>query len=848
MAFVDVKNFKDALIQELKALQWDGYEGMPEPSKDEELDWSYYIRYRYLDSIVNSKLLGPVLIPNDTCKEWYYTMFKALGGDASDFNEQDIKKLWNSRIELVNWSGTEKLLGEVANGGVISVKNLFKYKLNENWQRASEYNIGLYNYDDWGVGKHSTDSSLNVNQKFKILTSGYWQGIYERDIPRASYVETVEKEFGTYTDSNGKKHVSEIIAFRQVPDTETGYYWTATTEENKDYIYRGENPPRTPVTNRNYTMYIKFKCTDKGATFYRYIPVFPFLNDESTSTLGQFAGNRKDMGAGSNVYLPFAYQPFNMYESNLKAFSNIYSLPPVFWNGRKQIRYFSSLVDYYNINSMFIPKDDILQYMYLTGIRFITDDSQDGQLTPFYDLSQGSGSYSTDTGIEDDEESGTTSQPGGTVGGGDKIDEAYTQPTVGKVYPIGYNLLEPGFYGGLYIPTFRYVRSVNKNDSTLQGAIEDFSEALANVESAGKGASIVECFFHYSGFTNEGKLQLEPIELNVERPTYLCAYDKNSSDAYIPINNKLFNYPYCSMELNGYGQINELKFENWAGTTPKFRIVSKFQPGATIFIYPVDYNGVKNCYDGGVAGQPLAILSYTKNDFLNEYNASQNSRSQAIQNINDVHAVTQGQTILNGITQALGGMGSAMQLGTATPKLSGMGGIGIGLSGGAGLGGGLAMTGYGYYANTVQRNAQLASFSAQLKDVENRPLAVANQNAAPSLPELITNTPAPFIVWKSIRKQFAEKIDVYFSKFGYKVSKFKDIEIKTRPRYNFIKCADCHVGGDIPQDDLLTIKSIMESGITFWHDKRVGEYGDYKDNLAPVRNKPQYLKPSYMEV
>lgn len=40
----------------------------------------------------------------------------------------------------------------------------------------------------------------------------------------------------------------------------------------------------------------------------------------------------------------------------------------------------------------------------------------------------------------------------------------------------------------------------------------------------------------------------------------------------------------------------------------------------------------------------------------------------------------------------------------------------------------------------------------------------------------------------------------------------------------------------------------MESGITFWHDTRVGEYGDYKDNLAPIRNNPKYLKPSYMEV
>lgn len=861
MAFIDVKNFKDALLQDMRAGLWDSYESLEIPDSSNTKEYGDYLKKMYYDSILNGELIGPVLIPNDTCSDCFWTMAKTLGVPSS--YETNVKNEWNPSIELVNWSGTEKLYGEVSQGGVISVNNLFKNTLNESYAKLPNDEDGGFNLNVIRESEVKNDTYSPGLDRFKSATVNIVNTTTEFSIDKEILLQTMKEEYGTYKDASGKVYDSEFINLtpRETP-TEDESIWSKPRLLNTDYIFKGNNVPRTKLTERNASMYVKFKCYDNTGgttlTYYRYIPVFAFMgfidnmdwlwrdwsNDTVTAFKQRCGANERTIN-GSFPY--FAYQPFNMVATILT--SDTFTLPPITFTNSKQMRYVQ--VQYKDSNfCVFINKNDLLQYMYLTGVRYIVNDEQDGELTPFYDLSNGSDTYSSNPGIPDNPESGATGGAGGTTTGGDKTPGDYTTPNVNFSEENKQFLLPPGIYGGIYIPTYRYVRTVTKNN--YEKAVENINDIISNMENRGKGAAIVESFFHYDRFINKDKIQLDNIDVTVERPTYLCGYDKNSDSAYIPINNKLFIYPYCSMEINGYGQINELRFENFSQSVPTLKMVSKFQPGSTIFIYPVNYGGVKNNYDGGVAGQPLSILPYTKNDYMNEYNASQNSRSQAIQNINDIHAAQQIQTVVSGVMSAIGSGASTGQLMGGSGHLNGKTSVGTGglmaASAGIGMGVGVVNTGTQLYSASVQKNAQLATFEAQLKDIENRPLAVANQNAAPSLPELITNSPAPFVVWKSIRKEFAEKIDIYFSKFGYKVSKFKEIDIYTRPRYNFIKCADCHVSGNIPQDELMKIKNIMESGITFWHDTRVGEYGNYTDNLAPVRNKDKYLKPSYMEV
>ena len=160
------------------------------------------------------------------------------------------------------------------------------------------------------------------------------------------------------------------------------------------------------------------------------------------------------------------------------------------------------------------------------------------------------------------------------------------------------------------------------------------------------------------------------------------------------------------------------------------------------------------------------------------------------------------------------------------------------------IGGQIGAIGTGIVQNKaaeLQYNQGLDKMFATLQDVENRPSSIANQNASPSIPAVMKDAVVPFVQRCSIREVFARRIDEFFTRYGYKVNKFKEVNIHTRPVFNFLKCSQARVEGSIPQEDLIAIKNILEKGITFWHDP--SKIYDYTvDNPAPIKNRPVYNK------
>jgi hypothetical protein len=84
----------------------------------------------------------------------------------------------------------------------------------------------------------------------------------------------------------------------------------------------------------------------------------------------------------------------------------------------------------------------------------------------------------------------------------------------------------------------------------------------------------------------------------------------------------------------------------------------------------------------------------------------------------------------------------------------------------------------------------------------------------------------------SIRAEMAAVIDSYFDMYGYKVARMKDVNIKTRTNWNYIKCVQPNILGNIPQEDMNEIKSMFTAGVTFWHNPAT--YLDYSQNNAIV--------------
>lgn len=80
----------------------------------------------------------------------------------------------------------------------------------------------------------------------------------------------------------------------------------------------------------------------------------------------------------------------------------------------------------------------------------------------------------------------------------------------------------------------------------------------------------------------------------------------------------------------------------------------------------------------------------------------------------------------------------------------------------------------------------------------------------------------------TIKREFAKVIDDYFSMFGYQTNEVKTPNIKNRPNWNYIKTVHANIIGDIPQSDLIEIKSYFDNGITLWHNPDT--FLDYSQN------------------
>lgn len=78
----------------------------------------------------------------------------------------------------------------------------------------------------------------------------------------------------------------------------------------------------------------------------------------------------------------------------------------------------------------------------------------------------------------------------------------------------------------------------------------------------------------------------------------------------------------------------------------------------------------------------------------------------------------------------------------------------------------------------------------------------------------------------SIRKEYAQIIDNYFTKYGYACNKVKTPNLHTRTSFNYIKTVGCMLSGTAPADAMQAIRNVYNKGVTFWHTslENVGNY------------------------
>lgn len=276
----------------------------------------------------------------------------------------------------------------------------------------------------------------------------------------------------------------------------------------------------------------------------------------------------------------------------------------------------------------------------------------------------------------------------------------------------------------------------------------------------------------------------------------------NTLNGYTPKNNRLYCYPFnYVMVSNNRGTDNIYHYEDFS--TPSsisFKCVGALVEGSSVKCYPVNYKKNTTAGSGYAFGtdmQPTPTFSWNNDMYLNWQ--AQNSW----QGMGNAGART---------------VSAAVDMPTDTKDAGGFFSyLGDILEKGASY--------VGATVNAVKNTISGASYQASLQPDQVSGQSTGDVNFASSK--------CGFTFYQmSVRAEVAAMIDNYLSMYGYKVNTMKAINITSRRYWNYIKCIQANITGDIPQDDLQEIKKLFNDGITFWHDTT--KYLDYSQTNAIV--------------
>lgn len=285
-------------------------------------------------------------------------------------------------------------------------------------------------------------------------------------------------------------------------------------------------------------------------------------------------------------------------------------------------------------------------------------------------------------------------------------------------------------------------------------------------------------------------------------------------DGYSPRNQKLLTYPYLYLGFNPQNGTKKIyRYEDFVNGTPSFKIMSEINPNPTVQFIPQNYRGSNgDSLSDNVSLNGYPTISF-KSDTFNIWLA-QNSETLSLQ----------------------------MQQENFNYNLEGMKAIG-GLFGNIA---GAGMTGFNKDASGTT-NALAGTINSSLdivkldKDhefyVKNVMAQIEKQSLLPDNVSLSSSNSTllgynmfdkNIFTRYSIKREFAERIDQFFDMYGYTVNELKNININSRPNWNYIKTRGANILGNIPQYDLQTIKEMFDNGITFWHNPAT--FLDYSQN------------------
>lgn len=379
-----------------------------------------------------------------------------------------------------------------------------------------------------------------------------------------------------------------------------------------------------------------------------------------------------------------------------------------------------------------------------------------------------------------------------------------------------------GVYSGCCYNVFMYEKTAN--------------EFLDAVTKANKSESIVSIFMVPSGFFVVGT---KPVDYNRKNPNWTPTpsqydggdegvygsggisggtirrtpqiisktYNKPVSFPYIggvgvytPRNNKLLVAPYCKLVVtNNNTEVHEYNYEYFTGpwSTPlTLSCVCALSAEPEAAMWPRQYKGMENNYTEKMVIKDFPLCCYSIDSFK-AWLAQR--RSQIV--------------IGYGIDAVNGAISGMAMLGGQTPESK--------LGGTTGL---------------IASIDRAAMRSAQIMD--NSTLPPQARGTQTNTLNMALEIQGFHVYLAQIRAWYAEKLDGFFDRYGYRQDKFLLPNRNVRNHFTYVKTTNCEILGKMPTEYYKQIIAIYNKGITWW--KYPLECGHYTDaiigtNLAPLR-------------
>lgn len=249
-------------------------------------------------------------------------------------------------------------------------------------------------------------------------------------------------------------------------------------------------------------------------------------------------------------------------------------------------------------------------------------------------------------------------------------------------------------------------------------------------------------------------------------------------NGYTPKNNKLFVAPYNMLAItNNSGSQNEYHYEDFINNTPIFSLISVPSPSGSLWLFPNNYKKSSTNKSGYNWGMPIG--KYPQCSWQGDQYT--NWLTQNGVNIfgHRIDAVT---------SQAIMGTAQAL-IGGATGQYDSIG------------------EGFGNMFGAVQEKYRHSMMPTTIEgQINSGDVTFAFQKMSPTYYKM------------SIKAEYAQVIDNWFSMYGYKVNRLATPNIHKRSKWDYIKTINVNLEGAIPEKDMSKLIRMFDRGCTFWHD------------------------------